>query len=126
MAGMVLVLLAGCGMTGEKTDKIRDLEFTVVGEERQPEELKKILEEKKAEEFKMTYTDQEYLYICIGYGEQATGGYSITVNELYLTENAVYVSTNLIGPAPEEKKEGTSYPYIVLKTENVDKSVVFD
>lgn len=121
------LLLCGCQITEGKTEKLRDLEFTVVGEDRQPEELKKILEEKKAEEFKMTYTDQEYLYICIGYGEQPTGGYSITVNELYLTENAIYVDTNLIGPSPEEKgKEGVSYPYVVLKTECLDKTVVFD
>lgn len=131
LAGMAAVFLAGCAAdwltTAEKTEKVRDLEFTVVGEDRQPEELKKILEEKKKEEFKMTYTDQEYLYICIGYGEQPTGGYSITVNELYLTENAVYVDTNLLGPQTAEKeKEGASYPYIVLKTEAVDKSVVFD
>lgn len=127
MIGMVCMLLTGCGMTEEKTEKVRDLEFTVVGEDRQPEELKKILEEKKTEEFKMTYTDQEYLYICVGYGEQSTGGYSITVNELYLTENAIYVDTNLIGPSQEEKeKPGASYPYIVLKTEYQELSVIFD
>ena len=47
-------------------------------------------EERKAENFKLTYSDKQYLYICIGYGEQETGGYSIAVNELYLTDNAIY------------------------------------
>ena len=132
--GMLCIMIAvlfGCGAAKEKTEKVRDLEFTVVGEDRQPEELRTILEEKKENPFKMTYTDQDYLYICVGYGEQSSGGYSITVNKLYLTENAVYIDTNLIGPSPGEssktgKQEGSSYPYIVVKTEYLDKTVVFD
>ena len=59
-----------------------------------------------------------------------SGGYSITVNDLYLTENAVYVDTTLLGPDPAEsagiKKNTPSYPYIVLKTEFVDKPVIFN
>ena len=38
----------------------------------------------------------------MGYGTQETGGYSIAVNALYETANAIYVDTNLIGPAPED------------------------
>ena len=61
------------------------------------------------------------------YGEQETAGYSITVNDLYETGNAIYIDTNLIGPGPEEKGKNTpTYPYIVVKTENLNKSVVFD
>ena len=98
-----------------------------------PEELKQIIEEKKEKEFKVTYQDGDFLYICIGYGKQETGGYSITVNEMYLTANAIYVDTNLIGPDPEnrelyhaQEKDGASYPYVVLKMQYLDKSVVFD
>ena len=41
--------------------------------------------------------------------------------------NAIYVDTNLIGPAPEEKGNAVeSYPYIVIKIEFIDKPVVFD
>ena len=66
------------------------------------------------------------LYLCIGYGEQATGGYSISVNELYLSENAIYFDTNLIGPDPSETvAETVSCPYLVVKTEYLDKPVVF-
>ena len=61
------------------------------------------------------------------YGEQESGGYSITVEDLYLTENAVYVKTCLIGPGAEVPNDGVkSYPYIVIKTEYLDYSVVFD
>lgn len=125
---LLLAALAGCGGAQEKTKKLRDLDFTVVGEDRQPEELREILEQKKETEFKMTYTDGDYLYICVGYGKQDSGGYSITVSQLYLTENAVYIDTDLIGPSPQESGggAGVSYPCIVVKTKAVDRTVVFD
>ena len=130
LAGIFLLqilLLCGCSIREEDSVKLRDLEFTLVSEERLPEELKTLIEEKKQGPFKFTYTDQENLYLCIGYGEQATGGYSITVNQLYLTENAIYVHTNLLGPSPKEKENpAVSYPYVVIKTENLDKNVVFE
>ncbi len=130
---LIIGCLAGCG-AGNKggNEKIKDLEFTVLGEENVPEELKRIIEEKKEKEFKITYQDGDFLYICVGYGKQETGGYSITVNELYLTANAIYMDTNLIGPEPDKKElyhakeDGASYPYVVVKMEYMDKSVVFD
>lgn len=119
-------LFAGCGF-GEEEENKTNLEFTVVDEERLPEELKKLVEEKKAEEFKLTYADGGYLYLCIGYGKQETGGYSIAVNELYATDNAIYVDTNLIGPKEAEARgDNPSYPYLVIKTPFIDKTVVFD
>lgn len=120
-------VLAGCSIGTTETTRLRDLEFTVVSEERLPEELKTLIEERKNGEFKVTYSDNEFLYICIGYGEQQTGGYSIAVNDLYLTDNAVYISTSLLGPGPEDKTStAPSYPYIVVKTEYLDKTVVFE
>lgn len=119
--------LCGCQITEDSGMKLRDLEFTLVSDERMPEELKALIDERKAEEFKFTYADKESLYICIGYGEQGTGGYSIAVNELYLTDNAIYVDTNLIGPSAKEKENpAASYPYIVIKTEFLDKTIVFE
>ena len=111
-------------------EKIKDLEFTVLAEDNVPEELQTVIEEKKGNAFKVTYQDNGFLYICIGYGEQVSGGYSITVNDLYLAENAIYADTTLIGPDPSDsssaKKNAPSYPYIVIKTEFVDKPVVFN
>ena len=130
---LIIGCLTGCGAADKgENEKIRDLEFTVLGEENVPEELKKIIEEKKEKEFKITYQDGDFLYICVGYGKQETGGYSITVNELYLTANAIYMDTNLIGSEPDKKElyhakeDGVSYPYVVVKMEYMDKSVVFD
>lgn len=124
----LLLCLAGCGEKDPPNTKIRDLEFTVQGENNLPEELQTIIQDKKTQEFKVTYQNGNDLYICMGYGEQITGGYSISVNELYLAENAVYFDTTLIGPEPgtvSEDKKAPSYPYVVVKTEYIDKVIVF-
>lgn len=116
-----------CGKKQDTMEKIKDLECTIITEDNLPEELFNMIEQKKSDAFKVTFEDKGFLYICVGYGTQETGGYSITVNDLYETANAIYVDTNLIGPSSEEKgKPVASYPYIVIKTEFIDKPVVFD
>ena len=120
-------LLTGCTMHSEERIKLRDLDFTVLSEEKIPQELMTIIQEKKGEPFKLTYSDNEYLYISIGYGEQSTGGYSIAVNELYLTDNAIYVNTTLLGPDGAAQAENApSHPCIVIKTEKLDETVIFE
>ena len=67
-----------------------------------------------------------YLYICVGYGEQQSSGYSIAIEDLYLTSNAIYVDACLLGPGnAEETTKAVTCPYIVLKLEDLEKSVVF-
>lgn len=76
---------------------------------------------------KLTYSNSEYLYIVAGYGEQRSGGYSITVDELYLTENSIYIKTTLIGPGADEKvTQAATWPYVVVKTELREEPVVFE
>lgn len=124
---VLLCMVAGCGEKQDKTKKLRDLKFEVLSSEQIPKELKEILEEKKEEGFKLTFTDESREYICAGYGRRPTGGYSIAVTELYETENAVYVHTTLLGPSAEEsKKEIPSYPYLVIRLEKQEKTVVFE
>ena len=122
----VVRCLTACSVEKEDLQKVRDLEFTVVGETDLPEELKNVIGEKKMAPFKLTYTDDQNLYIVVGYGEQETGGYSISVKELYLTENAIVADTELLGPESAEQA-GTekSYPYIVVKTEYLEEPVIF-
>lgn len=122
-----VMLLSGCTLLSEEKIKLRDLDFTVLSEEKIPEELKTVLEEKKSAPFQITYTDNKNLYICVGYGQQETGGYSIAVEELYLTDSNICVNTSLLGPEGSEKGEKSpSYPYIVLKTEFLEQTVVFE
>ena len=90
------VYAVACG--GEKqAEKLRDLEFAVIGPDETPQELAQIIEEKKNDSFRLTYTSGNDLYIAAGYGKQETGGYSITVPELYLTDNSIVVKTELKG-----------------------------
>ena len=126
---LLCVVLTGCGMSGERNIKLRDLDFTVLSEEKIPEELKTVITEKRSEPFRLTYSDNQNLYISIGYGEQKTGGYSIAVDELYLTDDAVHVSTSLLGPDITGQKSGAgkpTTPYIVIKTELLDKTVIYN
>lgn len=121
------LFLTGCTVNADEDPKLRDLDFTVLSEEMIPAELKEMIAPKQKEAFAFSYSDGENLYLCIGYGEQKTGGYSIAVNDLYLTEQNILVNTSLLGPSGDEvTSDSPSYPYIVLKTENLDKEVIFE
>ena len=131
-AGMFAVLilicagLTGCGAKAEEDRKIQDMEFTVVGEKDVPPALSELIAKKKENAFKLTYADGQDMYIVIGAGAQAGGGYSVTVKELYLTDNSIVIRTELLGP---EKKEATgsnaSYPVLIVKTAFREEPVVF-
>ena len=114
IASIMAVCFTACGKDTAEEQSRENLEFTVVSEDRLSDELKEILDQKKESAFKLTYADEGYLYICIGYGKQESGGYSVTVNDLYETKAG---STPATSP---------SYPYIVLKVEFREKTVVFD
>lgn len=120
------VLVQGCKVEETDTKKLKE-PYEILEEKEIPEEFLSIIEEKKETVFKLTYTDKEYLYIATGYGVQETGGYSISVNGCYLTKNAIYFDTTLIGPSKGEKiNQVKSYPYIVVRTKYMEKNVVFE
>ncbi|MCC8025981.1 MAG: protease complex subunit PrcB family protein [Clostridium sp.] len=123
---MTVWTFTGCSASKDSQDKVRDLDFSVAGNMDIPEELKKLIAEKQQQPFKLTYSDEQNLFIAVGYGVQPTGGYSISVNELYLTENSIVINTELKGPEKGENA-GTeqSFPYIVIKTEYLENPVVF-
>lgn len=128
---LVLLLCAAffCGCTLKKagTEKIRDLEYTVLEESEIPDLLKEEIEQKKADDFKLSYREDDYLYIVRGFGMQETGGYSIQMQELYLADNAIYFAADLIGPeSSEDVEKAVSYPYIVIKTERLEENVVYE
>lgn len=123
---IIFMLAAGCSAKTLSAEKLRDIDFTVVDEDDIPEPLEEMIDEREDKPFKLTYTDNGNLYIAVGYGEQPTTGYSVQVKELYESDNAIYIHTNLIGPAKDEKIiEKETEPYIVIKTEFIDKNVVF-
>lgn len=127
MIMLIATILTGCKAEDLEVKKIKDLDFTVVEDADLPGELKEIIDEKKESPFKLSYSNKDNLYIVVGYGKQNSGGYSITVDALYLTKNAIYIDTNLVGPSKEDMvSQGITYPYVVVKLEYRDERVVFD
>lgn len=119
------VFLTACSVSEVNSgagEKVEDLEYVILDEDRIPEELMPLIEERYEEAFQMTYTDNDYLYVCIGYGKQENSGYTIVVNDFFRGENGVLVDTSLIGPAAgEERINEPQYAYIVLRTEALEE-----
>lgn len=119
-------ILSACRTIEDEEKKIGELEFEVLSEEDLPKEIEDIISKRKKNEFKTNYTDGKDLYIIIGYGKQSTGGYSIKVDELYESKSNVYIKTTFLGPDKNESVTQTeTYPYIVIRLENNNKTVVF-
>ncbi len=131
MLCIVSVLLTGCKGVGKEEGR-KDIEFTVCDDTRLPDELKQIIDEKKEKMFKLTYISGEYLYIAVGYGEHSRSTYSVVVNDLFLTENALYFDADLktesgtASDASNNTGAPSMYPYIVIKCEKINKPVVFN
>ena len=83
------------------------------------------MEQKKENAFQMTYQVGGVRYLMKGYGQQLTGGYSIQVEEVSESENAVFCKTRLIGPSEDQAGSEPSYPCIVLKITDTSKPVQF-
>lgn len=127
LISITILGLIGCKKDESEIKKLRDLEFTVVEDAEIPGELKEVIDEKKEKPFRMHYSNKDSLYIVVGYGKQNSGGYSISVEELFLTDNAIYFDSNLIGPSQNDLvTQGVTYPYIVVKLEFMDKKIVFE
>lgn len=124
---LVLGILVGCNVKVIPKEEVKkEIPFVILGKEVIPEEIKKLIEEKKEEQIKLTYVDEQKRYIIIGYGKQNTGGYSIYIKELYATDNAIYVDTSLISPEKKIEKEIIpSYPVMVIQITEMALPVVF-
>ena len=59
MAGVI----SGCSIEQTNETKVSDLTYTIVEESETPEELRSMIEEKKAADFKLTYEMEDDLYI---------------------------------------------------------------
>ena len=124
LVAVIFTVMTGCGMENIDREKIRDLEYIVLSEEQIPEEIFERIVEEYENFGRSAYICSDELYIVVCYGAQPTEGYSIEVNTLYESSNAIIVETTLKGPSRQDKVEAEiSYPYIVLKLEKNDKMV---
>lgn len=123
----VTTMITGCTIFQIEEEKVQDLDYTIVNETSQPEEVQILVENNQENEMKMSYTDQGMKYLIIGYGAQETSGYSVVVEEVYETDNAIWVDTNLIGPtSSEDIVELITYPYIVISIEANQKPIIYE
>lgn len=123
---VMAMMAAACGEGKEEYKKTGDVDYTVVEEADVPTELLDIIKEKKSGEFKLTYLAEDALYVARGYGEQPSGGYSIAVEDLYMSEDDLCIKTTLIGPAADEKvTTAVTYPYIVVKLQKMETEAHF-
>ena len=103
LAAVVLIVgLSSCGIIKIDREEKQKLDYTVVKEEDMPREIQALIEERKEQEFQMAYQSGNELYLVKGYGQQEGGGYSIQVEALSMTENALELKTKLLGPSGEE------------------------
>lgn len=143
---MILVLVAlACVSSGCRKQEARerqDLEFTVCAETELPDDLRQIIEEKKLHAFQMSYTTKDHLYIVVGYGEHDRTNLCVVVEELYKTDRAIYIKTDLKTESEMEGdisgvasgtdyntpdgQTGTSsmYPYIVIRLPRLELPVL--
>lgn len=123
---IALLGCTACSIKKTEGEKVSDIDYTVVEDEDVPKELMEIINQKKDEVFHITFDNKECLYIVVGYGPQPSTGYSITVEELYETKNAICFRPGLKGPdKSEQTNQLITYPYIVIKVEYTDKTVLF-
>lgn len=138
---MILVLVAlACVSSGCRKEAVRgrqELDFTVCAQTELPDDLRGLIEEKKLHAFQLSYTTKEHLYIVVGYGEHDRTNLCVVVEELYKTDRAIYVKTNLktmesmegagdgqFDKASRIDAEPSMYPYIVIRLPRMDLPVL--
>lgn len=125
---LLIMCLTACKVTKEEKPKEKkSIEYAVMKKSELPKAVADYIENIKGERGNTTYTDNGYKYIIVCYGEVDTGGYSISIEEMYETKESVVIKTKLIGPYEGEKVNRTkTYPYIVMKIEDNKKEVKFE
>lgn len=121
------------------------MEYAVLEEENIPQEINEEIQRYKIEGCKNSYICNGKLYILVCYGEQTVPGYVVEITEIYESSNRIFVKTTLKGSvimegetkekstrkvigtdkAKQKYDENEMYPYIVIKVDVDDKSVVF-
>lgn len=134
----VLLAVLLCGLLGtvtgceKKTPEPReDIAFTVCGKTQLPDALSEMIEEKKQHAFQISYATKEYLYIVVGYGAHDRANLQVTVEDLFKTDRAIYVKTNLetceaTSADAQEVGDASMYPYIVIRCERMELPVLFE
>lgn len=123
---LLAVLTAGCARGSKQYEKIGEADYTVAEEPSLPKELMELIHEKWEKPFRMTFLTEDSLYVVQGFGEQPTGGYSVSAEEVYLAEEGICVSFLLTGPkADRQVLAARTYPFLVLRFPASEVDVIF-
>ena len=109
-AAVLALLLSGCRFVRVEEEERKPVDYIVVERRDIPEELSRLMEEKKEKEFQLSYETGEDLYLAKGYGRQTNG---------------IFFVTKLLGPEDLKEAGVPSYPCIVIKTRKQEKPVTF-
>ena len=85
-----LLSAGGCSLVKIEEGERTPLEYTVVDTAELPQSAQELIQEKKADDFQMTYQKGDTLYLIRGYGKQMSGGYSIQVAELSASSTTIF------------------------------------
>lgn len=67
---LLIPVLTGCRIVDVSEGEVKEVEYTVLGNEDLPEEVRKLLEEQGQEPFALAYESGGFLYLMKGYGRQ--------------------------------------------------------
>ncbi|MGN0243610.1 MAG: protease complex subunit PrcB family protein [Lachnospiraceae bacterium] len=113
---LLLLPVTGCHKQQTVSEGKKRLDYTVCEEENLPQEFRRQIEEKKKDSFFLSYTNKDYLFIAVGYGQTKQTNYGICVKQLYLGKHGVYIETGYIGDGTQDRDWDVIFePYIVLK-----------
>lgn len=87
-----------------------------------PEPAKTMAEKNKSTFGLYSVTDGQVRYLMVTAGEQPSAGYSVTIDSIRETQNALYVQARLNSPEPGEPvAQVITYPYQVVKLADTGK-----
>lgn len=127
---MVFLMFFVAGCEKNETEESEKPEFTVCSETMIPDDFAVLIEEKKYDDFKMSYLCNDYLYIAVGYGMQNVDTRLVCLEELRINNKAIYIKTGLRDKKNTENVtyhgEASIYPYIVIRCNAKSLPVRYD
>ena len=110
LAAVILMLLASCRITDVSEGERKELSYAIVKPGDFPPEIDQILRRKKESAFQMAYESGDDLYILRGYGKQKSGGFSIQIEEVSKSENAVFRTDKNSSDLPQRRSRKAPPP----------------
>lgn len=133
---LCLVLVFQCVGCREDIAERIDVEYEICDYTMLPEELWEIIEEKKDEKICLSYNNNEYTYIVVGFGLRQYDNYVVELKDIFRTDQACYISCSLYtsdflnaSNAYEEKTavytEPSINPILILRCKKLNMPIVY-